>query len=204
MRLYYAPTSPYYRKVWALAVETGLDARIERQSVDVYAEGSDYQRVNPLGKIPALVRDDGTLFCDSVVICEYLDSLHDGDPAIPEGPGRWPVVNRAALASGIMDCALDRMFEKRNRPDAYRWPGQHARQQAKIAATLKVLEADAVSGALGATPDLGALATAAVLSYLDLRFAEDQWRRDVPALAAWYAAFRQRPSIQAITADDPS
>ena len=89
MLLRFAATSPYVRKVLVTAIETGLEARIDKMPT---APGSDEDSLaehNPLGKVPALVLDDGTALYDSPVICEYLDSLHDGPRLVPpEGPPR--------------------------------------------------------------------------------------------------------------------
>ena len=85
MKLRYSATSPYVRKVVATAIETGLDGRVERVATDPWSADTDLPASNPLGKVPALETDDGTLLFDSPVICEYLDSLHDGPKLHPGG-----------------------------------------------------------------------------------------------------------------------
>ncbi len=85
MKLFFSPASPYVRKVTVLALETGLDARIER----VVTTTSPVQRdpglgaENPRGKVPTLITDDGQVLYDSRVVCEYLDSLHHGAKMFP-------------------------------------------------------------------------------------------------------------------------
>lgn len=103
MKLYYSPASPYVRKVRVLALETGLMENIELAAVSLTPIGPDANLCgdNPIGKIPTLVRDDGSALYDSRVICEYLDAQHSGkrmfprqrrravERRAPSGTGRW-------------------------------------------------------------------------------------------------------------------
>lgn len=198
MKLRYAPTSPYVRKVVVTAMEAGLDDQIEKIETNVWDPATDIAEDNPLGKIPALTTDDGTVLCDSPLICEHLDSLNGGTPLIPaEGPERWRTLNLQALADGIMDSAVSRNIEFRIRPEELRWDGWHTRQKAKIERALDTLENQAAAGKLDGPVDLGSIAVGCALGYLDLRFAADDWRSGCPALSAWYEGFAQRPSMQA-------
>lgn len=198
MKLRYSPTSPYVRKVVVTAMETGLDDRIERVETDVWDPSSDIGTDNPLGKVPALVTDDGAVLCDSPLICEHLDSLHAGTKLIPaEGPERWRVLNLEALGDGIMDSAVSRIIEIRMRPETLRWDGWLSRQRGKIDQALDVVEAQADGGSLDGPVNLGTLTLGCALGYLDFRFPDDRWRDGRPALARWYETFSQRPSMQA-------
>ena len=198
MKLRYSPTSPYVRKVAVAALETGLDGRIERIETDVWNPATDIAEDNPLGKVPALVTDEGMVLCDSPTICDYLDSLHGGPRLIPaEGPARWQVLNLHALASGVMDAAVARVVEQRARPDHLRFDGWLERQKLKTGRALDALDKQAAGGALDGPVTLGTIALGCALGYLDLRFSEDAWREGRPALEAWYEAFGQRPSMQA-------
>ena len=198
MKLRYAATSPYVRKVMVTAIEAGLEDRIERVATNVWDPATDIQDDNPLGKVPALTLDDGTVLCDSPLICEHLDSLHGGEPLIPAaGPERWQVLNTAALADGIMDSAVGRIIEIRQRPEALQWDGWVARQKGKIAKALDVLERQAESSPMTGPLNLGQIAVACALGYLDLRFPDDGWRNGRPKLEAWYRSFAERPSMQA-------
>ena len=198
MKLRYSPTSPYVRKVVVTAIETGLDDRIERIATDVWDPATDIAADNPLGKVPALTTDDGTVLCDSPTICDYLDSLHGGPKLIPAaGPARWRVLNLHALASGIMDATVARVVEHRARPEDKRFDGWLERQKFKIGRALDALDRQAAEGALDGPVTLGTIALGCALGYLDFRAPEDAWRDGRPALAAWYEAFARRPSMQA-------
>ena len=198
MKLRYSPTSPYVRKVVVTAIEAGLDERIERIETDVWNPETDIAEDNPLGKVPALVTDEGRVLCDSPTICDYLDSLHEGPRLIPaEGPARWQVLNLHALANGVMDAAVARVIEHRARPEHLRFDGWLERQKLKIDRALDSLDRQAAEGVLDGPVNLGTITVGCALGYLDLRFSEDAWREGRPALEAWYDAFSQRPSMQA-------
>ncbi len=201
MKLRYSPTSPYVRKVVVTAAETGLGDRIELIVTDTRDPETDLPGDNPLGKVPTLITDSGDRLFDSPVICEYLDSLHDGAKLFPAaGEARWEALRLQALGDGILDAAVSRLLEGR-RPEAERSAEFTARQQGKAAAAVAALEAE-VSGFSDALT-IGTITVGCALGYLDFRFAEDDWRAGRPALAAWYADFAERPSMVASVPLDP-
>jgi glutathione S-transferase len=156
-------------------------------------------RDNPLIKIPTLVLDDGRSLYDSFVICDYLDALHTGNRVIPAaGARRWDVLKVHALGSGISDAAVLCRYEDVLRPEALRWPDWTQGQMKKIAGSLDWLESDiAVIGNAGASDvDLGQIAVACALGYLDFRFADMNWRAARPRLGNWFMEFSQRASMQ--------
>jgi glutathione S-transferase len=196
MKLFYSATSPYVRKVTIAAVEKGLDGRIERVPITVapHQPSPDFgRRHNPLMKVPTLVRDDGSVLYDSIVICEYLDSL--GEPTLfpPSGEARWDALRRNALADGLLDAALLLRYETL-RPAELHWPAWIEGQRLKIELALAAAEQEAAS--LPQVFDIGQVALACALGYLDLRFGELRWRSAHPALAAWFAVVSERPSVR--------
>ena len=90
MLLRYAPNSPYVRKVMVVAIEAGLQDRIEKVITDVtpLKEFEEVARENPLVKVPSLRTDEGVSLFDSRVICEYLDSLNNPNAAVFIGMSR--------------------------------------------------------------------------------------------------------------------
>jgi glutathione S-transferase len=199
--LRYSPTSPYVRKVLVAAIEMGLDDRIQRIPTLPWDPKTDLPKDNPLGKVPALQTKDGWLY-DSLVICEYLDSQHAGAKLFPApGPARWQALRHHALADGAMDAAILRRLESQ-RPEGQRSQGWMDRQKAAVERALDSLEGDAK--ALVDLSDIGAIAIAVMLGYLDLRFAADEWRRNRPALAAWYGRVSQDESMKATVPKDPA
>lgn len=185
-----APPSPFGRKVKIAAAVLGLSDRIRVENTDTIDPSDTIRKQNPLGKIPALILEDGSALFDSPVILEYLDAMAGGGRIIPrEGNARWDVLRLHAIADGIMDAALLLVYEKRFRPKEH-WVAKWTDHQAgKITRALDVLEAS--PPALTTTPDIGQIGLACALGYLDLRF-EGKWRENYPKLVQWLDDFAAR------------
>lgn len=196
MKLFFSVTSPYVRKCLAVAHELGVDQRIELLPSNAHPVQRDagIVAVNPLGKVPTLITDDGSVLYDSRVICEYLDTTFGGRLFPREGTARWQALVLQSLADGVLDAALLVRYEEAVRPAELRWPAWRDGQMDKVATALQSLEREAQT--LAGRVDIGTLALGAALGYLDLRFDAWGWRQRVPALAAWAAGFMQRPSMQ--------
>ena len=198
MKLYHSPASPFVRKALVAAHETGLAGRIEIVTVAMTPVASvpELNEENPLGKIPALVLEDGSALYDSPVICEYLDTRHDGPRLFPaDGPDRWTALRRQALADGLLDAAILCRYETFLRPEERQWPDWIDGQRAKFRRALDVLEDEAAQ--FGDTVDIGTISTACAADYLDFRSLDDGWRDGRPRLAAWLEGFAARPSMSA-------
>src|SRR5512134_2341973 len=140
MKLRYSPTSLYVRKVTVTAHETGLHDRIERVPTEIREPRPGFLSDNPLGKVPALITDEGLPLFDSRVICEYLDSLHDGHKLFPvDVPARWRTLRLMALADGILDAAVLRRMETL-RADKEQAPAWIERHKGKMLRGLDMLE----------------------------------------------------------------
>jgi glutathione S-transferase len=194
MQLFYYPTSPYARKCRIVARERGLMAEVEEIACNPHDDPPELQSSNPLGKVPALVLDDGTAIFDSPVIAEYLDGLGSAPALIPAaGAARFKVLVAAALGQGVTDAAYNATMEGR-RPESQRSPEAVTRYRAAILRSL-----DHMSDHLAALPGdltLGHIACAAALGYLDLRHGDLKWREGRDALAAWFEEFNARPSMR--------
>jgi glutathione S-transferase len=198
MKLMYSPTSPYVRKVMILAIERGLDRKIEKlpQAASPMGGNKVLEKANPLGKVPALELDNGMTLFDSPVICEYLDSKHKGDKLFPaSGARRWKALRLQAIGDGILDAALLARYETAMRPEKLRWTDWLDGQKRKLAQALDQLEKEAKDLAGGLT--IGQVTVACALGYLDFRFGDMNWRKGRPKLAAWYDKFSRRKSMQA-------
>jgi glutathione S-transferase len=197
MKLYYSPSSPYARKVRMLAIETGLDKRIEMVNVVLtpVAPNADVDKHNPIGKIPALSVKGMDLF-DSPVICEYLDTHHKGRKLFPrKGRGRWMALRQQAMADGLLDAALLVRYEGFLRPEDKRWSDWSKGMMKKVNGVLDQLEAESKS--LKGKPTIGTLSVVCALGYLDFRFGTLDWRGKRPKLAKWFATAAKTPSVKA-------
>jgi glutathione S-transferase len=201
MKLLTAPASPFGRKVKIVAIEKGVLDRIDIVAVATTpaAPNEGLARDNPLAKIPTLVHEDGRSLYDSFVICDYLDTLHTREKVIPaSGTRRWEVLTVHALGNGMADAAILCRYESVLRPEALRWPDWLQGQMKKVTGGLDWLEANVASvGRAGAAEvDLGQIAVACALGYLDFRFADTDWRKARPRLSGWFMEFSQRASMQ--------
>ncbi len=195
MKLRSSPASPFVRKVRIAASLLGLTDAMELEDADTIKPTASLLAQNPLGKIPTLLLDDGMVLFDSRVICEYLSDLGHGTLIPPPGIARWPVLVDQALADGIMDAAVLTRYETAVRPESLRWSAWADGQLEKVSSGLAELERRA--SALGDRVDVGTIAIACALGYLDFRYATLAWRDRHPATAAWFARFAQRESMRA-------
>ena len=193
MKLYWSPASPYARKVRAVAREKGLAGRIEEVSVDTAQVPPDLIATNPLGKVPALVLDDGTALFDSPVICAWLDAEGQGAALVPaSGPERFLVLRAEALADGVMDLAVGLVMETR-KPEGERSPTTTAKWRGQLDRSLDAMAIDYAS--LPGSGTLGHLAYVCALDYVAFRHPDIAWQEGRAALVTWYEAARDRPSL---------
>lgn len=189
MKLFYSPTSPYVRKVMAVAIASGMESRITTVRTNPHESGADLLAANPLSKVPCLVTDDGVALFDSPVICEYLDSIGSGG-LFPTGAVRWRALRNQAIGDGMMDASILARSEAALPADAARTAAV-MRYKAAVQRSLDLLES-------APPPDhltIGTITVACALGYLDLRFAADDWRAGRPKLAAWSAKMQERPEL---------
>jgi glutathione S-transferase len=197
MKLYHAPASPFVRKVMVLLHEAKALDRVTLVPVSGHPLDPGTLPVdrNPLGKIPALERDDGPTLYDSRVITRYLDeTLKAG--LYPASPRLWDTLVIEATADGIADAAVLMRYEMHVRPEPSRSTAWADAQWQKANRALAALEARWTSHLAGPL-DMGQIALGCALGYLDFRHHERDWRAEHPALAAWFATFNARPSMQA-------
>ena len=194
MELFASLTSPYARKVRILAGEKAL--HLEFREVDAASKESPLAQLNPLGKVPVLVRDDGSVLFDSPVILEYLDGLSEPRLLPPSGPARFDVLLWQALADGMMDASVLRMLEGR-RPPELQIESARARQDEKVSRAMAwANQRLRGSFACGDALTLADVALGSALEYVDLRNPHP-WRDAHPVLARWQAEISQRPSFVA-------
>jgi glutathione S-transferase len=195
LTLHWSPKSPYVRKVMVCAHELGLADKLElvRSVAAMLKPNPAIMAVNPLSKIPTLVREDGSALFDSVVICEYLDELAGGTLFPREGETRWQALRWHAFGDGLMDALIlwrnerERAVPLQPLLDAF---------ERKVRASLQLLESEAA--ALTRAPlSIGPITVACALGYMDYRFDALGWRALAPRLAHWHEEITNRHSFQA-------
>lgn len=193
MKLYSNAASPFARKCRVIAHELGLKLEEIRT---LPMQDPEFRRVNPLGKIPALVLDDGSVLIDSPVICEYLNHMGGGKffPGMSifrHSSGRWKALGLAALGDGIADAAVAlRGLMGHESPAA---EAARERQMAAVLAALDSLE----RVKFAKDPTIGEISVACALGYVDFRLPDLDWKSSRPKLSAWYARFCEYPSMKA-------
>lgn len=197
MKLYITPLSPYARFARIVVLEKGLQDRVEIIPAQTRVAESPYYAINPSGRVPYLVRDDGIGMEDSALICAYLDHL-DGAPtfALPAGDQAWGMWRLEAMARSTLDSLTVWGRELRHRPEQERSPTiiEHERQRTRRMGDQweKEIEQPLMRGQL----NMAQITLACALQYgshvLGL-----EWRRGNPKLASWFDIVARRPSIAA-------
>lgn len=184
MILYSTPTSPFGRKVKIAARAHGLFDRIRVVAADPWTEGDELRRVNPLGKMPALVADGQTIY-GSGVIFDYFDALLD-EPRLFPRARNIEARTLHALGDGLLEAGLLITYEKLRRPQAFQYEPWIAHQHGKLTRSLAAMVAAPPDPSRA---DAASITLACALGYFDWRKQID-WRSEYPALIAWLDAFR--------------
>ena len=194
MQLLMSGMSPFVRKARVVVRELGLTDQITEVPISTTALSSDPTIVaaNPIGKIPALVRDDGPAIYDSRVITRFLND-HAGGSLYPESR-IWEILTLEATADAIMEAAVAMAYEVRLRPENERSTDWIEAQWAKANRGIAAVNNKWMSH-LNGPLNIGQIAVACALSYVDLRHDARGWRTGNKALADWHAAFSQRDSM---------
>jgi glutathione S-transferase len=193
-RILYSPASPYSAKVRMAAAYAGIPC--EAVVVDTNADPALLTDANPLGKIPALITDEGEAVFDSRAITQYLNRL-SGNALFPRNAAKRLEAERLeALADGIADCLLAHVYERRFRPEEKIHQPWLDRQWSKVERSLDHVVAN--------TPKLptkitaGHIALRALLGYLALRF-DGKWEKGRSKLVRWAKKFDAKfPELAAL------
>jgi glutathione S-transferase len=203
MKLYMSPASPFARKARIIIRELDLTRLVEEIPANP-AASEELRKINPLGKIPALVLDDGSTLIDSPVICEYLNELGGGKffPGMSvwrSATGRWRALTLQALGDGIADAAVARVYEGR-RPEELQNKEAIAKYTTVIGRSLDALE----RARFTEPPTIGEIAVGCAIGYLDFRLPELDWRAKRPQLRDWYEGFAKYPAMQETRPANPT
>jgi glutathione S-transferase len=200
MILRFSPSSPFVRKVRIAVTLLGFDKDVTLERADTTDPSDSLRKINPLGKIPVLIVEDGSAIYDSRVILDYLDDRAGGGKIVPRQPKeRLAALRLQALCDGILDASILTIYEGRYRKPEMHEPKWLELQAGKVTRALSVLEAEPPP--IDPMPDVGQITLACALGYRDFRFG-GSWRGDYPRLAAWLDNFAGR--VPAFDATKPS
>jgi glutathione S-transferase len=185
MKLYTWPTSPFGAKVKAVAKAVHLYDELDIISMHPWEIDSHLVQLNPLGKIPILLLENGLILYDSPVICEYLDDLSEYESLFPkEEPNRWLALRQQAEADGLMDAAVLARYETHFRPEYLQSQDWLHRQLRVINRTLDHFNRSSSDWDHSLT--IGTITIATCLSYLTLRYPALNWSEGREHLRSWY------------------
>jgi glutathione S-transferase len=199
-----SPASPFGRKVRIAISLLGFDDQTRIEPADPTDFSDSLRRQNPLGKIPVLIAEDGTVYYDSRVIVDFLDERAGGGKIVPREPRqRLAALRLQALCDGILDASILTVYEARWRALEHHEQKWLDHQAGKVTRALEVLESNppVLAAAAGSLPNIGQVALACALGYRDFRFGEG-WRNAHPRLVAWLDAFAAR--VPAFAATKPT
>ena len=196
MKIIGSLTSPYVRKVRIVFLEKKLEAALELENV--WDAKTQISSLNPLGKVPCLILDDGEAIYDSRVIVEYADTLSPVGKLIPtESRERATVKTWESLADGIMDAGILARLEATWRPAEQQSQAWIERQIGKVEAALSQMSQELGENAWchGNQMTLADIAVGCALAYLLFRFPKLEWQTKFANLDGLYQKLMQRPSF---------
>lgn len=194
MKLIGSYTSPFVRKISVILLEKGITFEFVNELP--YNAENGVSQYNPLGKVPALVTDNGEVWYDSPLIAEYLELLDIAPEMLPREPQASLKMRQIeALADGIMDAALVSVREQA-RPVAQQSETELLRQREKISRGLDALEGYVTDGTLQAEPlNVANIAVACAIGYINFRRVSPGWCVDRPGLIKLVETLFQRESF---------
>lgn len=196
MKLYVTPGSPYARMARIVVLEKGLQDRIEVIQATTRVPDSPYYDINPSGRVPYLVREDGVGLEESALICAYLDQL-DGPPVLaePDGDRSWELRRLEAMARSMLD-GISVWGRELLRPEAERSPGVIEHEKARARRLVGAWEAQITAPLMCGPLNMAQLTLACTLG-LEARHPDFRWRNAHPKLGEWFDRFAARPSFVA-------
>jgi len=194
MKLFYSSNSPYARKCRVVILEKKLQNMVDMVSLMPSDNPPELIAADPLGTVPTLIVENGDAFCESPVICEYLDSVAVENPLFPaENSARFSALSLAALADGIMDVAVACVMEGR-RPIEKQydvWIERKEKAVKRTIAKIAKLEIDKKSW------NIGTINVAVALEYVSFRLPNLDWKNEYNELSNWLDFLSKKASMQA-------
>jgi glutathione S-transferase len=199
MRLLYSASSPYARIIRIALLETGLDARVTMQEVTrtkLYSVESEVLAFNPIGRVPTLLLDDGTILTESKLILDYIDSVNRGPRLLSrDGSDGWRTMAEMGQALGLLD-AIVTWARALASPEPQHASAIIAQETARVRRAADALEVAVANGAYAGPMNAAQIVLGTALGLVEPRLPVWKWREGRTRLSAWYDAIAMRPSFQ--------
>jgi glutathione S-transferase len=199
MRLFWTPASPFVRKVMVVIHELDIANQIEivptvwphEWATRTIQFDPDFIATNPVGRIPALIADDGTAIAESSLICRYLVAKAGGSPLIPKDAD-LPALRLWGIGDGALEAMIARRAETL-RSDQERSEDFLQKQKDRISRCFDAFDVSFLD--THREPTMAQIVVGIACGYMDFRFPADDWRSKRSKLARWYDQFAQRQSM---------
>ena len=124
-----------------------LGIPFEHLSLDAYVDREEIRRYSPMGKVPALVLDNGEALIDSAGIIDVLYELAGPHSALipPSGAARLKALQLIGIGINIYP-KLTALYEESLRPQSHQLPSVFERLAEQAIIGLKLLEAETGDG----------------------------------------------------------
>jgi len=199
MRLLYTTGSPFARLVRIALLETGLDASVTQQELTrarLYSAESDVLALNPVGRVPTLELDDGTILTESKLILDYIDALNPGPKLLPrDGSDGWRTLAEMGQALGLLEGVVT-WLRALVPPEPQRALESIARESTRVNRAADALESVVAQGAYAGRINAAQIVLGTALGLVEPRLPVWKWREARPRLSGWYDAIAARPSFR--------
>lgn len=199
MRLFYSVGSPFARIIRIALIEVGLDADVTKHELtrsQLYSPQSDVLSVNPVGRVPTLELDDGTVLTESKLILDYIDARNSGAKLLPrDGSDRWRTMAEFGQALGILE-SVTFWLRARLLPEEQRPVESISREVTRLDRAAYSLDKEIAHGAYQGPINAAQIALGTALGVAEFRLTVWDWRQERPSLSKWYDAIAVRPSFK--------
>jgi len=190
--------SPFVRRSAIVLKTLGLD--FESKGLSTADDNDEILKINPVGRVPSLILDDGETVVDSQAIIDHALEVGDPDNQLlaQSGAERRAVLRISAIAQGAMEKAVASSYERNRRPKEKVYKGWVEKVDAQTASALASLEEMAKAGGDWIHGDHMTLADInAAVAYDFVSIAEPYLVKDgaFPALAALSARCNELPAF---------
>lgn len=200
MRLLYSAGSPFARIVRIALLETGLDALVVKHELtreQLYSAESEVLMVNPIGRVPTLELDDGTILTESKLILDYIDALTPGSKLLPrDGSDGWRTLAEMGQAFGLLE-GITAWLRGLLLPEAQRAETVITRECLRVNRAADALEYAVARGAYAGQRNASQIALGVGLGLVEPRLPTWKWREQRPNLSHRFDEIAAWPSFRA-------